>query len=815
MKTTLLNLFYFPRYLLLCVVSFALVNSNTYAQSCKLNDIAMYGWMGDSDGHTASTNIDNSTTDDEDGDDWISFVNRGTSNVDISGWQLYTDQFYKRRSNSFATAAFTFPAGTVLSPGQKVFVIGQWDGGSIREGWYSANFNEGGEGLFEEVSNNDAWAILKNPGTNNYITVHQQGQSSSGMSLPSPASKVCNVNVTNFITNDFEGCEVILLNEATGAYYEQTNCSYASYPDSDGDGTPDLQDDDIDNDGIINSQDKFPNDTDNDGITNPGDTDKDGDGIPDSNEASGKILDTDNDGIPNKTDTDDDGDGLLDTVEIGVLNSDGKYTLPDSDGDGLPDLADPLDTDGDGIPDHNDLDDDNDGILDTVEGNSDADGDGIMNRLDLDSDNDGINDVIEAGGVDADGDGHPGNSPVTVDSNGVPTAAAGGLTPKNSDGDNVADYLDLDSDNDGINDIVESGNSAVIAADANKDGKIDFTSTAASDADGDGIVGAADGKPTWGDAAGTESAPADTDGDGVSDFRDLDSDNDGNTDVRENGSTDTDGNGQADGTDTDGDGIPATADGSPTVWGDSADPALVDTDGDGIPNNKDLDSDDDGINDVDEAGLTDTDRNGQADGADNDGDGIPATADGSPSTWGDASDPSMPAAVTTANGTPNTGPDTDGDGIKDSVDGAPTVWGDLGSATDLRPFIILQDANFVSSSLTKNLSVRVSNLTTATTTNPATPVIISISKTSDYSVVLTGNAGNNWTLENLDAFTIVLTSKSNLTVTNGTQAEITMAITALSTTSFGTTNIIVNIEDGSGGETNNLNNSVSRNLIRN
>ena len=37
--------------------------------------------------------------------------------------------------------------------------------------------------------------------------------------------------------------------------------------------------------------------------------------------------------------------------------------------------------------------------------NTDTDGDGIPNRLDLDSDNDGCNDVVEAGYVDGDNDG--------------------------------------------------------------------------------------------------------------------------------------------------------------------------------------------------------------------------------------------------------------------------------------------------------------------------------------------------------------------------------------------------------------------------
>jgi hypothetical protein len=94
------------------------------------------------------------------------------------------------------------------------------------------------------------------------------------------------------------------------------------------------------------------------------DTDDDGDGIADASEQPGKVLDTDNDGTPNATDTDDDNDGIPDTTEQGTLVG-GVYTLPDSDGDGLPDLADALDTDGDGIADNVDTDDDGDGLSDT------------------------------------------------------------------------------------------------------------------------------------------------------------------------------------------------------------------------------------------------------------------------------------------------------------------------------------------------------------------------------------------------------------------------------------------------------------------
>lgn len=63
------------------------------------------------------------------------------------------------------------------------------------------------------------------------------------------------------------------------------------------------------------------------------------------------------------------------------------------------------DFDQDAVADQYDLDDDNDGIPDEIETMADIDGDGIPNYLDRDSDGDGIPDLIEATGVDKDGDG--------------------------------------------------------------------------------------------------------------------------------------------------------------------------------------------------------------------------------------------------------------------------------------------------------------------------------------------------------------------------------------------------------------------------
>jgi hypothetical protein len=87
--------------------------------------------------------------------------------------------------------------------------------------------------------------------------------------------------------------------------------------------------------------------------------------------------------------------------------------------------------------------------------------------------------------------------------------------------------------------------------------------------------------------------PDDADGDGVDNFRDLDSDSDGLLD-RDEGVADDNGNGLPNYVD------PARDEGIPVVIdsdGDGIDDSTegsIDTDGDGLPNRLDLDSDNDG-----------------------------------------------------------------------------------------------------------------------------------------------------------------------------------------------------------------------------
>ena len=123
------------------------------------------------------------------------------------------------------------------------------------------------------------------------------------------------------------------------------------------------------------------------------------------------------------------------------------------------------DDDQDNIPNITDIDDDNDGILDTLEcpngiADCDFDNDGIDNHLDLDSDNDGIPDNVEAQATNS--YVAPSATFTDTNSNGMDDAyetALNGteLSPVDSDDDGGFDFLDLDSDGDSFFDIEETG----------------------------------------------------------------------------------------------------------------------------------------------------------------------------------------------------------------------------------------------------------------------------------------------------------------------------------------------------------------------
>jgi hypothetical protein len=230
--------------------------------------------------------------------------------------------------------------------------------------------------------------------------------------------------------------------------------------------------------------------------------------------------------------------------------ADGEVARPDGDGDTIPDDVEGWDdVDGDTLPNAEDGDSDGDTLSDAVEAVDadlatpppDSDRDGDPDFIDTDSDDDGIVDRDE-GTADPDGDGMPAYRDYDADDDGINDASEAGdglpeTPPVDSDADTTPDFLDGDSDADTIADVDETG------ADTDGDGLPDYLDP---DSDEDGVPDAAE--------AGDDlpaTPPRNCDDDTLEDFRDTDSDNDGVGD---------------------GDEI--------SLWG--TDPCLPDTDGDGV-----------------------------------------------------------------------------------------------------------------------------------------------------------------------------------------------------------------------------------------
>ncbi|MBC5773419.1 DUF11 domain-containing protein [Pontibacter sp. KCTC 32443] len=229
------------------------------------------------------------------------------------------------------------------------------------------------------------------------------------------------------------------------------------------------------------------------------------------------------------------------------------------------------DRDGDGVNDFDDIDDNNDGITDMsssgeIDPYADANNDGVYNYADAtfiysgnrafaDANSDGINDwfdsdidgIINSLDIDFDGDGianaveaNGGSAPTawgynaatsiltgSVSANGMPVLAQTSSNSgdsryiyPDSDGDSIADAFDLDSDNDGLPDLMEAQLT------------IGYRTKYAVDTDRDGLDNAYDS--TCGcEVSGITSAVINTDGDANPDYLDIDSDNDLKSDMEE------------------------------------------------------------------------------------------------------------------------------------------------------------------------------------------------------------------------------------------------------------------------------------------
>ncbi|WP_108801812.1 DUF4114 domain-containing protein [Aquimarina sp. Aq107] len=274
------------------------------------------------------------------------------------------------------------------------------------------------------------------------------------------------------------------------------------------------------NDGFKCAAGVSPIDADGDEVLDPFDKDTDGDGIPDIVEGGGidpygdddndgifnyldpdfgntcnsgvsLVFDIDRDGIPNVLDLDSDNDGIYDIVEAGLgsydTNGDGLFNSEDagfldSDLDGIADVVDvdqtgvaffPDDTDGDLIYDPYDIDADQDGIIDLIEGQNSAT---FVSLSGLDQDRDGVDDAFDP------------------DQGGTPQGY------QNTDNTDTPDFLDTDSNNDGVLDTVD-------AYDTNNDGIAD-TTLANNDFDQDGLDDGFDIKETVFDSENGDQTPS-------------------------------------------------------------------------------------------------------------------------------------------------------------------------------------------------------------------------------------------------------------------------------------------------------------------
>lgn len=314
------------------------------------------------------------------------------------------------------------------------------------------------------------------------------------------------------------------------------------------------------------------NDADSDGFADIRDNCED---IPNADQ-----LDTDGDGSGDVCDDNDDDDGLIDSIDLCPLTPSGRFVIgggivqDDHDADGLGDECD-NDDDGDNVPD----------LLDNCPLISnplqlDADGDGLGNFCDNDVDNDGIADPVD-------------NCPAEAN----PSQA-------DLDGDGLGDNCDRDRDGDSIN------NNRDNCPDEPNADQLDFDLDGAGnacdfDTDNDLIPDSSDNCPNY-----PNTDQLDANANGIGDFCEdpstIDSDFDGVVDSDDafpylSGAS----------LDTDGDGMPDEIDPNCDADCQAAQGLVADNDDDNdrIPDQYELDN---GLNPTDpsDAGL-DPDGNGK------------------------------------------------------------------------------------------------------------------------------------------------------------------------------------------------------------
>ena len=159
------------------------------------------------------------------------------------------------------------------------------------------------------------------------------------------------------------------------------------------------------------------------------------------------MSDIDADGIADFRDQDSDNDGLLDTLESDHVDRDLDGTIDSAEATAAISVLRVIASVG------------TNGLLPGAGGAPrNTDGDSLADFRDGDSDNDGVTDVAESFGIslDVNGDGRLDDF-VDIDGNGVDDAAEAAPTlPIDTNGNGAFDAVEVDSDADGISDLLEA-----------------------------------------------------------------------------------------------------------------------------------------------------------------------------------------------------------------------------------------------------------------------------------------------------------------------------------------------------------------------
>lgn len=312
--------------------------------------------------------------------------------------------------------------------------------------------------------------------------------------------------------------------------------------------------------------------------------------------------DRDDDGLCDAGDLDDDGDGVIDSVDRAPLD---RFHCNDSDDDGCDDCQR--------------------GIVDALADGEDTDADGICDVAEEDDDGDGVTDTEDRAA-------HDPKRCVDSDADGCDDCASGHMSPHDDgpdlDADGLCDSGDPDADGDDV---------------ANADDAWPLSGERCADRDADGCDDCSTGRNRkWNDGPDNDldglcdDGDDDDDNDGVNDLVDTDPndplrcgdvDSDRCDDCELTGDDRSSGDPAHDGVDSDGDGIcdigeeDSDADGVADILdSDDDNDGIVDlregsqdVDGDGMPNALDLDSDGDDLLDLTEAGGTDQNGDGRVD----------------------------------------------------------------------------------------------------------------------------------------------------------------------------------------------------------